>query len=56
MYSKSGNVKKAWRIFDGVSRKKLAPWSALITGYMRRGLFEEAIDLYYLMKAVRETE
>ena len=56
MYSKCGNVKKAWRIFDGVSCKKLPPWNALITGYVRRGLSEEAIDLYCLMKAICETE
>ncbi|KAL6335244.1 hypothetical protein AAG906_029480 [Vitis piasezkii] len=47
MYSKCRDVEKAWRIFDGVSCKKLPPWNAIITGYVQRGFFEEAIDLYY---------
>ena len=50
MYSKCGDVENAWRIFGGVSCKKLPPWN----GYVQRGLFEEAIDLYYLTKAVYE--
>ena len=54
MYSKCGNVEKAWRIFDGVSCKKLPPWNAIITGYVQHGLFEEAIDLYCLRKVVCE--
>ena len=32
------------------------PWNAIITGYVQCGLSEEEIDLYCLMKAVRETE
>ena len=55
MYSKCRDMEKAWRIFDGVSCKKLPPWNAIITGYVQRGFFEEAIDLYCRTKAVCET-
>ncbi|RVX17001.1 Pentatricopeptide repeat-containing protein [Vitis vinifera] len=48
---KCGDVEKAWRIFDGVSCKKLPSWNAIISEYAQCGLLEEAIDLYCLMKA-----
>ena len=51
MYSKCGDVEKAWRIFDGVSCKNLPSWNAIITGCVQGGLLEEAIDLYRHMKA-----
>ena len=51
MYSKCGDVEKAWRIFDGVSCKKLPSWNAIISEYALCGLLEEAIDLYCLIKA-----
>ena len=51
MYSKCGDVENAQRIFDGVSCKNLPSWNAMMTGYMQRGLLEQAIDLYRLMKA-----
>ena len=44
-------MEKAWRIFDGVSCKKLPSWNAIISEYAQCGLLEEAIDLYCLMKA-----
>ncbi|RVW63927.1 Protein kinesin light chain-related 1 [Vitis vinifera] len=33
-YGVGRDVEKAWRIFDGVSYKKLPPWNAIITGYV----------------------
>ncbi|RVW63544.1 Pentatricopeptide repeat-containing protein ELI1, chloroplastic [Vitis vinifera] len=39
MYYKCGDVEKAWRIFDGVSYKKLPPWNAIITGYVQHETF-----------------
>ena len=44
-------MEKAWRIFDGVSCKKLPSWNAIISEHAQCGLLEEAIDLYCLMKA-----
>lgn len=51
MHSKCGDLEKAQRIFDGVSAKNLPSWNAIITGYVQRGLLEEAINLYGRMKA-----
>ncbi|KAE8022609.1 hypothetical protein FH972_008394 [Carpinus fangiana] len=51
MYSKCGDVEKARRIFDQMSRKNLATWNAIITGYVQHGLMEEAIQLYNCMQA-----
>ncbi|OVA05526.1 Pentatricopeptide repeat [Macleaya cordata] len=51
MYLKCGDLEKAWRLFDGISCKSLVSWNALITGYVQRGLLEEAVRLFYLMQA-----
>ena len=34
------------------SLKKLPLWNTIIIGYVQRGLFEEAIDLYCLRKTI----
>ncbi|KAF9603194.1 hypothetical protein IFM89_034527 [Coptis chinensis] len=50
MYSKCGQVEKARRLFDGMSGKNLVSWNAMLTGYVQRGLLEDAIQLFCLMR------
>ncbi|KAG9457424.1 hypothetical protein H6P81_001932 [Aristolochia fimbriata] len=52
-YARSGDVDKARRIFDGTPNKTLATWNAMITGCVHGGLFEEAIQLFYIMRRNR---
>ncbi|KAL5716432.1 hypothetical protein ACHQM5_018121 [Ranunculus cassubicifolius] len=51
MYSKSGDLGKARKLFDGMCSKSLVTWNAMITGYVQSGLLEDAIGLFYVMRA-----
>ncbi|XP_068661023.1 pentatricopeptide repeat-containing protein At1g08070, chloroplastic-like [Aristolochia californica] len=50
MYLRYRDLGKARRIFDGIPSKTLAMWNAMITGCVHGGLFEEAIQLFYLLQ------
>ncbi|XP_010278710.2 PREDICTED: pentatricopeptide repeat-containing protein At1g08070, chloroplastic-like [Nelumbo nucifera] len=50
MHSKCEDVEKARRLFDVMPCKNLVSWNAMITGYVQRGLLEEAIQLFYAMQ------
>ncbi|KAF6145261.1 hypothetical protein GIB67_041456 [Kingdonia uniflora] len=56
MYLKCGEVEKARRLFDGISYRNLVTWNVMITGYVQRGLLEEAIKLFYLMQESHSTK
>ncbi|XP_020092862.1 pentatricopeptide repeat-containing protein At2g13600-like [Ananas comosus] len=45
MYSKSGNLNYARRVFDQMRDKNVVSWTSMITGYSSHGLGLEAIDL-----------
>ncbi|KAJ6826022.1 pentatricopeptide repeat-containing protein-like, chloroplastic [Iris pallida] len=50
MYCKCGCIERAKEIFDGVSSKDLAAWSAMIKGYACHGRGREALALFEEMK------
>uniref|UniRef100_A0A0D9VFU4 Pentacotripeptide-repeat region of PRORP domain-containing protein n=1 Tax=Leersia perrieri TaxID=77586 RepID=A0A0D9VFU4_9ORYZ len=50
MYCKFGSIKLARKIFDGVSNRDLAVWSAMINGYACNGEGREALVLFKEMK------
>lgn len=46
MYAKCGSLLDARKVFDRLSTKDMATWTAMIAGYAQQGLGEEAIKLY----------
>ncbi|KAL2481635.1 Tetratricopeptide repeat (TPR)-like superfamily protein [Abeliophyllum distichum] len=50
MYSKSGVVEFASRVFDEMEEKNIISWTSLITGYGRHGYGHEAVALYEKME------
>ncbi|PRQ17214.1 putative tetratricopeptide-like helical domain, DYW domain-containing protein [Rosa chinensis] len=50
MYAKCGKVDKARRIFDGMDRRDVIAWSAMISGYGQANRCREALDLFHDMQ------
>ncbi|KAK1606685.1 hypothetical protein QYE76_030358 [Lolium multiflorum] len=50
MYSKCGDVKKAYEIFRGMVRRDGFSWTAMIMGFAVNGLSGEALDLFAQME------
>ncbi|OMO85746.1 hypothetical protein CCACVL1_10022 [Corchorus capsularis] len=51
MYAKCGLVSEAFRVFDSMPERNLVSWKAMIMGYARNGLCQEALQLMYRMEA-----
>ncbi|KAH7426167.1 hypothetical protein KP509_11G087600 [Ceratopteris richardii] len=51
MYSASGSLDDARKIFDGISSCDAITWSAIVTGYAQHGRGEEALLLFEQMQA-----
>ncbi|KAJ4713722.1 Pentatricopeptide repeat [Melia azedarach] len=52
MFSKCGSINKAKEVFDRVTEKDLAVWSAMINGYAIHGMGEDAINLFHKMQLI----
>lgn len=50
MYSKSGEIEDAKRIFEEMEGKNIITWTTLITGFGRNGYGNEAVSLYKKME------
>lgn len=50
MYSKCGAPEKAMRSFDGISKKSVLAWSAMIVNLATNGLSKEALDFFARMQ------
>ncbi|KAF5457147.1 hypothetical protein F2P56_021276 [Juglans regia] len=46
MYSKSGNIKGANKVFSDLIFRDSVTWNAMISGYSHHGLGKEALDLF----------
>ncbi|XVF07249.1 hypothetical protein REPUB_Repub06bG0122300 [Reevesia pubescens] len=46
MYGKHGMVEDAERMFDSLNERNLISWTALISGYVRSGCGEKAVDMF----------
>ncbi|KAK8940736.1 Pentatricopeptide repeat-containing protein [Platanthera zijinensis] len=46
MYSRSGNLGHARKIFDGIQNMNVQSWTSMITGYATHGFASEAIELF----------
>ncbi|KAJ8772281.1 hypothetical protein K2173_027458 [Erythroxylum novogranatense] len=55
MYSKCGEMDKARNLFDGLDRKNVITWSAMISGYTQSRRCKDALDLFNEMQRVWST-
>ncbi|XP_011010360.1 PREDICTED: pentatricopeptide repeat-containing protein At4g18520 [Populus euphratica] len=51
MYARCGYVSEAIQVFDSMPERNLVTWRAMIMGYVRNGLCQEALKLMYRMQA-----
>ena len=49
MYSKCGNLNDAIQAFEKIGQKTVVSWTSLIAAYVREGLYDDAIKLFYEM-------
>ncbi|CAA6660676.1 unnamed protein product [Spirodela intermedia] len=49
-YGKIADPNSARRVFDGMPSRSVVSWSAMISGYARKGLAEEALEIFVLMQ------
>ncbi|XP_011623351.1 pentatricopeptide repeat-containing protein At5g39680 [Amborella trichopoda] len=52
MYSKSGSIVDADKVFMAMVRKDTVSWNSMITGYAHHGLGSEALHIFQLMQCV----
>nr|GMC61286.1 pentatricopeptide repeat-containing protein At2g34400 [Ipomoea batatas] len=50
MYGKCGDLASAKRIFDGLRKKDVIIWNAMISGFAQNGFSDETISLFNTMK------
>lgn len=50
MYTKCSSMKTAREVFDSLTEKDVVTWTAIISGYVSHGSWEEAITLYDQMQ------
>ncbi|KDP46635.1 hypothetical protein JCGZ_04569 [Jatropha curcas] len=50
MYGKCGDLTSARRVFDGMVKKDVVAWNAMITGYAQNGASDDAITLFNDMR------
>ncbi|MCO5592983.1 hypothetical protein L7F22_046987 [Adiantum nelumboides] len=50
MYSKCGLIEDGHHVFNKTSKRNVATWTALLSGYAQLGCFEEALHLYLQMQ------
>ncbi|CAL1353117.1 unnamed protein product [Linum trigynum] len=51
MYSKSGELEVALRLFNEMPERDAVSWNAIIGGYASRGMWKEAVDLFERMQS-----
>ncbi|KAJ4968562.1 hypothetical protein NE237_015263 [Protea cynaroides] len=50
MYGKCGEIKSAKALFDGMDRRDIMTWTAMITGYMHAKCLDQALNLFLEMR------
>ncbi|XVE70384.1 hypothetical protein DITRI_Ditri10aG0068200 [Diplodiscus trichospermus] len=51
MYGKCGILEDAWKVFDGMVERNVIAWNSMIVVYMQNGMNEQAIGVFYDMRA-----
>ncbi|KAL5981245.1 hypothetical protein ACLOJK_029166 [Asimina triloba] len=54
MYSKSGSIDDAYKVFSGMMVRDVVSWNSIISGYSRHGLGGEALKVFQCMLEVGE--
>ncbi|CAL4900751.1 unnamed protein product [Urochloa decumbens] len=54
MYSKSGSIQDACRVFNSMPLCDVVSWNLIITGYAHHGLAREAMEVFHYMLSVGE--
>jgi len=54
MYSKSGSIEDAWRVFVSMPLCDVVSWNLIITGYAHHGLAREAMETFHSMLSAGE--
>ncbi|KAG1339226.1 Pentatricopeptide repeat-containing protein [Cocos nucifera] len=54
MYSMCGSPSDSRHVFEGLEQRNLFQWNAMISGYARNELWNEAIDLFYRLMSTTE--
>ncbi|KAJ0985997.1 hypothetical protein J5N97_004353 [Dioscorea zingiberensis] len=52
-YAKCGNLIVARKVFDRMLERNVVAWNAMISGYEQNGVGEEAIEVFYKMRAAK---
>eukprot|EP01018_Ginkgo_biloba_P034078 Gb_04445 [translate_table: standard] len=50
MYAKCGNIDFARHLFDGMSKRDVVTWTAMIAGYVQNGQANEALKFFHQMQ------
>lgn len=50
MYSKCGKLEEAWKVFNGLPRRDVVTWGAVISGYVQHGQSEQSLQLFEQMQ------
>ncbi|KAJ4973940.1 hypothetical protein NE237_007114 [Protea cynaroides] len=50
MYARCGCLEEAQMIFARLTQRSTVSWTAMISGYVQKGLHEEALDMYSMMR------
>lgn len=53
LYSKSGKINTARKVFDGMERRNIVSWNTMIDGYGIHGLCKEALVLFGKMEGLK---
>ncbi|XP_021661981.1 pentatricopeptide repeat-containing protein At4g18520, chloroplastic isoform X2 [Hevea brasiliensis] len=53
MYAKCGEILDSRKVFNRMRKRNTVTWTSIIAGYARKGLGEEAISLFQVMKQRR---
>ncbi|CAL0330152.1 unnamed protein product [Lupinus luteus] len=49
MYGKCGKAFDAMKVFDGLQKRNVVVWTALMTAYLQNGYFEETLNIFTRM-------
>ncbi|KAJ4977678.1 hypothetical protein NE237_008458 [Protea cynaroides] len=50
-YARSGNLKLARKLFDGMLDRDIVSWNSMISGYSQAGMYEDCLRLYREMES-----
>ncbi|KAH9304435.1 hypothetical protein KI387_008839, partial [Taxus chinensis] len=50
MYSRCGSMEDARQVFDKMSQRNVITWTVMISGMIHRGLWDEALEYFWLMQ------